>query len=256
VTPILIALAATAAAPQPAEAQLKSCLQLVRTSPDRAALAAEEWRVKGGGLDARQCLGLAHSSANRWPAAASTFEIAAREAEVRKDARSSDFWAQSGNAWLAAGDAAKARKALDSALAAGGAAPQLRGEIHLDRARAAVMLNDAVAARADIDKGLELVPQDPFGWYLSAALARRENKLDRAKTEIAKAVSLAPDDAAILLEAGTIAGVTGDADAALGLYARAAQAQPQSEAGRAAQAALAANGAEPAAASPPAGPKS
>lgn len=254
-TLVLIALAAAAAAPQTPEAQLKSCLQLVRTSPDRAAVAAEEWRVKGGGLDARQCLGLAQSAAARWPAAAATFEIAAREAETRKDPRSSDFWAQSGNAWLAAGDAVKGRRALDAALAGPALASELRGEIHLDRARAAVLQGDSASARAEIDKGLALVPKDPFGWYLSAALARRENKLDRAKADIAKAVSLAPDDAAILLEAGNIAGASGDEDAALGLYARAARAQPQSEAGRAAQAALAANGAEPVPA-PPAPPKS
>ena len=244
-TPILIALAAAAAAPQTPEAQLKSCMELVRTAPDRAATAAEEWRVKGGGLDARQCLGLAQSRAGRWPAAAATFEIAAREAESRKDPRSGDFWAQSGNAWLAAGDPAKARKALDAALISGLVAPQLRGEIHLDRARAAVAEGNNAAARADIDKGLALVPQDPFGWYLSAALARRENKLDRAKADIAKAVALAPDDAAILLEAGSIAGASGETDAALGLYARAAAADPKSEAGRAAQAALLANGESP-----------
>ena len=254
-TPILIALAAAAAAPQAPGAQLKSCLGLAGTSPEAAAAYAEDWRVKGGGLDARQCLGIAQTRAERWSAAAATFEIAAREAEVRKDPRSGDFWAQSGNAWLAAGDAPKARKALDTALISAMVTPQLRGEIHLDRARAAMLQGDAAAARADIDKGLELVPADPFGWYLSAALARRENKLDRAQADIARAVNLAPNDAAILLEAGNVAGASGDADAALALYARAARSDPRSEAGRAAEAALAANG-EPSAAAPAAPPKS
>jgi tetratricopeptide (TPR) repeat protein len=85
------------------------------------------------------------------------------------------------------------------------------------------------------------VPKDAFGWYLSAALARKQADLDLARQHIARAVSLAPDDPAILLEAGNIAGVSGEKDAALGLYARAVRAAPNSDAGKAAKAALAAN---------------
>jgi tetratricopeptide (TPR) repeat protein len=148
---------------------------------------------------------------------------------------------EAGNARLAAGDAAAARKAFDSALATRLLASKLEGEVHLDLARAAVALNDNGAARTHIDKGLALVPEDPFGWYLSAALARRQNDVARAREDIAKAVSLAPDDSAILLEAGNIAGLSGERDAALGLYDRARRAAPNSEAGKAAQSAIAAN---------------
>jgi tetratricopeptide (TPR) repeat protein len=255
VNPILLALAAAAGAapsgPQGADDQMRACATLARTAPERGIAAADEWRLKGGGLDASHCLGLAYSAAGRWPAAATVFENAAREAEIRQDERSVDFWVKGGNAWIAAGEAAKARRALDAALAAPRLAAELRGEVHLDRARADVALNDLAAARADIDKGLALVAGDPFGWYLSAALARRVNDLPRARTDIAKAVELAPGEAPILLEAGNIAGLSGDIPAARALYARAASASPDSEAGKAAQAALTAN-AEPAPAPSPA----
>ena len=79
----------------------------------------------------------------------------AREAESTKDLRSADFWVQSGNAWLASGDGARARKAFEAALATPTLGQELRGEAHLDRARAAVALGDAAAARADIDKALD-----------------------------------------------------------------------------------------------------
>jgi Flp pilus assembly protein TadD len=79
--------------------------------------------------------------------------------------------------------------------------------------------------------------------------------LPRARTDIAKAVELAPREASILLEAGNIAGVSGDIAAARAFYARAAQNEPESTAGRAAAAALAANGTDeapaPAAAAKP-----
>lgn len=238
-TPFLFALAVLQA---PANLTPESCAALVGSAPEQAIEAAGEWRIRGGGLDARQCLGQAYAALERWAPAATAFEQAARDAEVAQDPRRADFWVQSGNAWLAANDGAKGRTAFDTALATTSLTPELRGEVHLDRARAAVVLGDVAGARVDIDKGLALVPADPFGWYLSAALARREGDLARAKADIAKAVERAPDDADVLLLAGNIAGLSGEVEAAKSFYARAAKAAPQSPAGQAAAAALAANG--------------
>lgn len=219
----------------------RNCIVLTRTAPARAAGQAQAWLGSGGGLMAAQCLGLALAAQEKWPEAAAAFEAAAKDAESRQDRRRGDLWVEAGNARLAAGDAAAARKAFETALAAGTLSPQLEGEVHLDLARAAVALGDPAGARARIEKGLALVPKDPFGWYLSAALARKQSDLALARDHIAKAVALAPDDASILLEAGNIAGLSGEKDAALGLYARAARTAPGSDAGKAALAAIAAN---------------
>jgi tetratricopeptide (TPR) repeat protein len=243
-TPFLLALAAAvqAAPSDSADAQLRACTALVREAPEKAIAAADAWRLKGGGLDARQCLGLAYSAAGRWAPAATAFEAAAGEAEGATDRRAADFWAQAGNAWLAGGDAARAVKAFDAALATTALQAELRGEVHLDRARAGVALGDLAGARTDFDRGLALVPGDPLGWFLSAALARRQGDLPRARADIEKALTLAPREPGILLEAGNIAGMSGDLPSARTHYARAAQIDPDGEAGRAAAAALAANG--------------
>ncbi|HEX8625785.1 MAG TPA: tetratricopeptide repeat protein [Allosphingosinicella sp.] len=239
---LLLAAAAQAAGPvDTPENRYRNCLALARTAPARAAGQAQAWLGSGGGSMAAQCLGLALSAQDKWAEAAAVFEAAAKDAESKQDRRRGDLWVEAGNARLAAGDAAAARKAFEAALAARTLVPQLEGEVHLDLGRAAVALGDPAGARVQIDKGLALVPKDPFGWYLSAALARKQNDLATAKEHIARAVSLAPDDAAILLEAGNIAGLSGEKDAALGLYARAARTAPGSDAGRAAQAAIAAN---------------
>ena len=232
----LLALAAAVSTPE-------ACAALAREQPAKAVEAANQWRLAGGGTAARQCLGLAYSKLERWAPAATAFEQAALDAETAGDAGRADFWVQSGNAWLAAGDAGKARKALDAALATPGQADELRGEAHLDRARAAVALGDLASARADIDQGLKLVPGDAFGWYLSSALALREDNVVRAKADIAKALELAPAEADLLLHAGTVAGVAGDVEGARSFYEKAARAAPASPAGKAAQAALAANAA-------------
>jgi len=250
VIPLLPAALLLAAPPLPAAhapaptAQAKTCIDLVRADPARAATRADDWRRKGGGLDAAQCGALALAALERWSEAAVAFEGAALEAARLRDLRAADYWVQGGNAWLAAGDAAKARKDFDTALAAGTLPARLAGEVHLDRARASAAAGDAAGARVDIDKALVLVPQDPFAWYLSAALARRQNDLPRAKADIGKALALAPAEPQLLLEAGNIAGSGGDVEAARGFFERAAKADPTGEAGKAAAAALAAN-AEP-----------
>jgi tetratricopeptide (TPR) repeat protein len=233
------------AAAGPAEAvpaDMKACLAMVRDDVAHGAKAAAAWRARGGGIDAARCQALALIAEEKWSDAALTFEQAAADAERLKDPRRADLWVQAGNAWLAGGEAAKARTALDKALALEGSTPQLKGEAWLDRARASVALNDLVAARSDIDRALQVVAADPFAWYLSAALARRAKDMTRARADIARAVGLAPTEASILLEAGNIAGVAGDVDGARLFYERAAKAAPNSEAGRAAEAALAANG--------------
>jgi tetratricopeptide (TPR) repeat protein len=241
---VLFALALQAAAPGPAqsdEALYRTCTQSVKRDATKAVEQANTWYVRGGGIFAKVCLGMAYTALQRWEPAAVAFEQGAREAESNKDSRAADLWAQSGNAWLAADNPLKARAALDSALIAGKISPALRGEIQFDRARANVALGDLAAARADLDKGLELVPKDGFGWYLSAALALRQEAVARAQQDIAKAVQLAPDDADVLLLAGNIAGMSGETDSARNLYERAIRAAPNSGAAKQAQKQLEAN---------------
>ena len=135
--------------------------------------------------------------------------------------------------------AARALAAFDAALLTPNLTDELRGEVHLDRARAQVALGNPPAARAEIDRALQLVPNDPFAWYLSAALARRENDLARAGTDIARARTLAPDSPDMLLLAGTLAGLAGNMAEAERLYRQVAQAAPDSDAGRQARESLA-----------------
>src|SRR3546814_16003411 len=82
---------------------------------------------------ARQCAGQAYAALGRWEAAAGAFAEAAKEAETSVDPRRADFWVQAGNAWLAAGNGARAGEAFEKAPATALRTPQLRGEVYLDR---------------------------------------------------------------------------------------------------------------------------
>jgi tetratricopeptide (TPR) repeat protein len=206
--------------------RLNQCVALATTSAKKAETLAGGWRSEGGGYRAKQCLGVAYANQERWDSAAGAFEEAARESESSKAARSADIWAQAGNAWLAAGDPVKARRALDAAIVTGTLTGDTLGEVHLDRARARMKAGDAEGARSDIDRALSEVPADPLAWLLSATLARIESDDARAAKDITQALRLSPDDPSIHLEEGLIAGTVGDDTAARAAFARVIELAP------------------------------
>lgn len=232
-------LAQTAGPADPPEQRFERCADKATTDSAAGEAEASAWRIAGGGFLARQCLGLAYNTARNFNAAGAAFEMAAREAEVAKDARSAKYWAQAGNAWIAAGEPLKARGALDAALAAGTLKGLALGEAHLDRARAKVAAGDLVGARSDLDRATVEAADDPLAWLLSATLARRTGDLPRAHTDIAQALQRSADDASVQLEAGNIAAASGDETGAKAGWTQAAQIAPDSPAGTAARQALA-----------------
>src|SRR3546814_11615929 len=73
----------------------------------------------------------------------------------------------------------------------------------------------------------------------------RSGLLARAQDDIAEAVRLAPEAPNLLVHAGNVAGISGEIEAAKGLYAKAIRVAPDSDAAKAARAALAANASPP-----------
>jgi len=220
------------------DARFAHCTALIASDPAAARAEAGRWRLAGGGSAARQCAGLAFAAEKNWASAADEFESAARAAQLARDPRAASYWAQGGNAWLAAGDPAKARLALDSALTAGTLKGLQLGEARLDHARALVAAGDLDAARTDLDLALTTAGDDPLAWLLSATLARRMGNLPRAKGDIAEALKRSADDASVQLEAGNIAAATGDEPGARAAWGQAARLAPDTPAARNALTAL------------------
>ena len=199
---------------------------------------AQRWLVEGGGYIARQCLGFAQAKGGLFDAATESFAQAASDAEAARDWRAANLWAQAGNAALAAGDPERAKRHLDAALVQGRLTGLALGEVHLDRARAALALEDWAGARADLDLAKQHAAQDPLVWLLSATLARRQGDLLRAQADIDTARQLGPRDAAIMLEFGNIAASVGDLEAAQGRWEAALDLGGSTPAGQAAAARL------------------
>ncbi|WP_420143953.1 tetratricopeptide repeat protein [Sphingobium sp.] len=223
--------------PVPAKyaATFQACLDQAIESPDDGIAFAQKWRIEGGSYYARHCMGFAYARAERWTPAIVAFEQAAEEAERGGEmVEAARLWAQAGNAAMASGDLPKARGDFDAALARGLPDGMEKGEVHLDRARALVALNDPSGARDSLDIALVQAPKDPLAWLLSATLARRTGEMSLAQAHIARAVQLSPDDAAVALEEGNIAVLTDHADVARSAWDRAVKLSPDSPAGKAA----------------------
>ena len=194
----------------PSDIRFDQCVDQAADDPANGLLVANKWQIEGGGYLARNCMGFAYAELQSWAKAIPEFVLAAEGAEVAKDQRSAIFWSQAGNAALASGNHALALKYLGAALEQGTLNSLLKGEVHLDMARAFVALNQYDEAKQQFALVHELVPEDPLGWLLSATLARRMGDLGRAKSDIAVAAKLAISDPAIALEAGNIAYEAGD----------------------------------------------
>lgn len=213
----LLAAQALSALSSAEQARLTVCLDLARTDPASAIVSANEWLVGAHGPDrslAQHCLGQAYVSLLRWEAAEQAF-LAGREAAADDEIRAR-LGAMAGNAALAAGrwEQALAALAVAQVDAAAAQATGLAGSIAADRARALVGLGETETARQVLAQARADDPQNVDAWLLAATLARREEDLATAAGFIATAAALAPDDPQVALEAGVIAVLTGDEEAA------------------------------------------
>ena len=188
--------------------------------------------------EAAVCRALQAQAAGKHAEAAAQFELGAGLVKPG-DPAGDRMLAAAGNMWIAADQPGKAALALDKALAGAGLLADQRGEALLDRARAAEAQGDLKTARAKANLAAESIGEDPFLWYFSAALAIRENDPATAKVAIGRALSLAPNDPAVLFEAGHVFHFAGDDARARDYWTRAAAADPKGKPGAMARAALA-----------------
>lgn len=201
------------------EDRLSLCRQEARNDPTNAMVSAALWlaEAQGPGRSApQQCLGFVYTSLLRWEAAEGAF-LAAREALLPVEhAARARLAAMAGNAALAGDGNDAALAAFDlarqDAVASGDSG--LSGSIAADRSRALVALGRMEEAADALAEARHAAPQDAFVWLLSATLSRREERLEEALGHIRTAVALAPEDPAIGLEAGLIAALAGQDEAA------------------------------------------
>ena len=211
--PMLLLVAAPAAAqpiPTLDDVKFDECLKLAGNNPASAVAEASLWAQQKGGYLARACRGFALATDFRFDLAVPVLTEAATIAEEKGDPRAARFWAQAGNAAIAAGQPELAVEALGKALASKILNNSERADSEVDHARALVALGKSAEGESALATARQLSPENGAAWLLSATLARRLNKLPDALTYIQTSAALLPRDPAVALEAGNIAIAAGD----------------------------------------------
>jgi tetratricopeptide (TPR) repeat protein len=242
----LLQAAPVAAQPLPTldEVQFAECLTLAGKDPVSAISSASLWAQEKGGYLARACHGFALATDFKFDLAVPILTEAATLAAAKGDPRAARFWAQAGNAAIAAGQADVAVDALSKALASNTLDNNERADGEVDRARAFVALGKNADGEAALATARQLAPENGAAWLLSATLARRLNKLPDALAFIQTAAAVLPSDPAVALEAGNIAIAAGDDNMARTQWEQAIKIAPNSRQATTARAQLAALAAE------------
>lgn len=225
--PILILLQSSVL-PSFDEVRARDCQKLTQTDPASAIVNASEWRQANGGFRADACLAEAYAAQGNFAEASGIFKAAAQAAAKAGDKSAAQYWAQAGNAAIAAGQPTDAIGYLKEALNSPSLNKPARANILIDRARAYVASDQPESAKADLTEARRIAPDNALGWLLSATLARRSGALSDAQNYIATAAELSPVDAAIALEAGNIAAAAGALEIAAEQWQQTIRIAPQS----------------------------
>lgn len=182
----------------------QNCLALAARNPSAALADAEKWAAGQGGAPARHCEAVALVGLKRYPQAAVMLDALGRAPGVG-DLRPSLF-DQAGNAWLLAGNAAKAVASFQAAMAlsAGDA------DLYADLARAQAVMADWPAVEQDLNAALGIAPWRTDLLVLRASARRAQGKLKAAAADADAALKLSPRSVEALVERGSVRRDAGD----------------------------------------------
>lgn len=215
--------------------QYERCMALARQNPEAGRDMARRWVIEGGAHPAEHCEAVALIGLKLYSEAARRLEtLADKMAKAPADLRA-EVLGQAGEAWLLAGDTARAHSILTQAVLI---APDDL-DLLTDRAAAAGALGKPDEALADLDRVLAKEPKRADALTFRASAKRALGRIDAALADAEAALKLAPKSPDALLERGNILRIKGDANGARRDWEEVAKLAPSSPAAEAAKANLA-----------------
>jgi len=183
------------------------CMTLAKTDPAGARDVAERWHAHGGAHPADHCFAVALIGLKQYKAAAERLDkLAQAMLTGTPDSLRAEVFGQAGQAWLLAGDPARAYADDNAALKLVANDPDLL----VDRAEAAGEAGWFDKAIADLDVVLKGDPHRVEALIYRATAYRALKRFDPAYADADAAVRLAPGSAQAVLERGNILGLKGD----------------------------------------------
>jgi tetratricopeptide (TPR) repeat protein len=201
----LLPLSALAASP-PDSARYRDCLAVSSIKPAAALADADSWTKSGGGAPALHCAALALIQLRRYGDAGARLDRAAADPAVPDLAFRAVLSTQAGNAWLLAGNGAKAAQSFSAALALSPG----DADLYADLARAQAMRRNWSEAELRLSTALQLSPRRTDLLVLRASARRALKRYAEARTDIEAALKLRPGDGEALVERGLLRRQLGD----------------------------------------------
>ena len=188
------------------------CMRLTRRDPHAAQGLAESWHQRGGAHPADHCAAVALIALGKYKEGATRLQALAQAMATAKAPTSlrAGVLDQAGQAWLLAGDPARAYLVEGAAAALAPGDPELL----IDLAEAAAAAGYLDRAVADLDRVLKVEPNRVDALVYRASAYRALDRLDPARADIDRALVEAPGSAPALLERGNIRRLEGDRDGA------------------------------------------
>jgi tetratricopeptide (TPR) repeat protein len=208
------------------EATYDRCLNLAKSDPGAARDLAEHWQSRGGAHPADHCYAVALIGLKQYKEGAAKLEALAQAMTRAPNSLRAEVLDQASQAWLLAGDPARAYAAGTAAL---GLLPD-DPDILIDRAEAAGSEGSYDKALADLNRVLKIDPGRADALVYRATAYRGLGKLDEALADADRAVDLSPNSVAALLERGDIRRLKGDVDGARKDWVRVSELAPGSDA--------------------------
>ena len=203
---VLLLTVSVAVGAQPGAGHYRRCLAQAETNPAAALADAEAWVKSAGGVPAEHCAAVALVSLKRYAEAGNRLDkIAGGQGRLDASFRVALF-DQAGNAWLLAGDGARAVQSFSGALALSAGDPDL----YADLARAQAMRRDWQEVVLDLNAALQMAPRRADLLVLRASARHALKHYEDAKADIEAALKLKPGDGDALVERGLLRRQLGD----------------------------------------------
>lgn len=235
-----LALAVLLVLPLPIEAaeidrakEYAGCMAEARKNPKEGFERAVAWKGLGGGAPAEHCACVALIGLGQYTDAAKRLEILAQN--VRQDAPfKAKVLGQAGQAWLLAGDPARAEATAATALKL---MPD-SADLYVDRANARAARKDYKSALADLDQALRQAPDWPDALAFRASARRFLDDNAGALADANRALAIDPGHPEALLERGILKRMNGDDAGARADWMTLLRTAPESDTAAAARANL------------------
>lgn len=190
-------------------AEYERCLAMVPMDPQGANVLADAWEATGGGDGATHCRAAALIALGNTEAGADMLEKLAKTSKAPALARAF-VYGQATQAWLMAGDAARAYGTATMALLL---APD-DVDLLIDRSIAAATMDRFMDAIDDLNLTLDRDPKRTDALVFRAAAWRHEGQLGLASDDVDRALAIDPDYPEALLERGIVRQRRGNLDGA------------------------------------------